>query len=158
MTSEPPPARREGPAWTDRTWPVRWEADARIRMALIDELAAHGLTIDSPRELWPEGMARRVRDRVIAAHGRAVMTTKGDKPMTLRQNTIAVATMVEFASHYAMLGDPLSARTLLGAMTDAGGPDDYPTVDDFKNAYATFIIERRLRRRMVLPAPSPDSI
>jgi hypothetical protein len=46
-----------------RVNPVSWDGDARITKAFEDELAAHGLTIDSPRELWPEGTLRRVAER-----------------------------------------------------------------------------------------------
>jgi len=46
-----------------RVNPVSWDRDARIPKAFEDELAAHGITIDSPRELWPEGTIRRVAER-----------------------------------------------------------------------------------------------
>jgi hypothetical protein len=37
---------------------------ARIRKAFDDELAVHGLTFDSPRELWPKNIVVRVSRRM----------------------------------------------------------------------------------------------
>jgi len=37
---------------------------AQIRKAFDEELATHGLTFDSPRELWPENIVARVSQRM----------------------------------------------------------------------------------------------
>ena len=37
---------------------------ARIRKAFDEELAAHGLTFDSPRELWPKNIVVLVGKRM----------------------------------------------------------------------------------------------
>ncbi len=43
----------------DSSW-----ARARVLRAVADELAPFGLTIDSPRELWPEGTFGRAAERL----------------------------------------------------------------------------------------------
>jgi hypothetical protein len=62
--------------------------------------------------------------------------------MTERQTVIARLAIRDLAQSYAALGRHLSSRTQQGALADAGSPDAYRTVDDFRLALADFVQAR----------------